>query len=110
MLIFRSYHRLNFGYGSGGDGSLRGLWAYAHGVARDFSRPGKPTDNAFAEAFNSRIRSECMNAHWFLTLADAREKLEAWCSYYNEERPHGAIGNKVPISLQNPGGTASPPP
>lgn len=51
-----------------------------------------------------------MNAHWFLTLADAREKLEAWRSYYNEERPHGAIGNKVPISLQNPGGSASPPP
>lgn len=86
------------------------LWAYAHGVTLDFSRPGKPTDNAFAEAFNSRIRSECMNAHWFMTLADAREKLEAWRSYYNEERPHGAIGNKVPISLQNPGGPASPPP
>jgi putative transposase len=86
------------------------LWAYAHGVTLDFSRPGKPTDNAFAEAFNSRIRSECMNAHWFLTLADAREKLEAWRSYYNEERPHGSIGNKVPISLQNHGGEASPPP
>lgn len=62
------------------------LWAYAHGVTLDFSRPGKPTDNAFAEPFNSRIRSGCMNAHWFLTLADAREKLEAWRSYYNEER------------------------
>jgi putative transposase len=83
------------------------LWAYAHGVTLDFSRPGKPTANAFAEAFNSRIRNECMNARWFLTLADAREELEAWRSYYNEERPQGAIGNKVPISLQNPGGTAA---
>ncbi len=45
-----------------------------------------------------------------LTLADAREKLEAWRRYYNEERPHGAIGNKVPISLQKPGGAASPSP
>ena len=74
----------------------------------DFSRPGKPTDNAFAEAFNSRVRAECMNAHWFLTLADAREKLEAWRNYYNEERLHGAIGNKPPISLQNPGGETVP--
>ena len=84
------------------------LWAYVRGVTLDFSRPGKPTDNAFAEAFNSRIRAECMNANWFLTLADAREKLEAWRRYYNEDRPHGAIGNKPPISLQTPGGAASP--
>ena len=73
----------------------------------DFSRPGKPTDNAFAEAFNSRVRAECMNAHWFLTLAEAREKLEAWRNYYNEERPHGAIGNKAPILLQNHDGAPS---
>ena len=51
-----------------------------------------------------------MNAHWFLTLADAREKMEAWRRYYNEDRPHGAIGHKLPISLHNPGGAASPPP
>ena len=50
------------------------LWAYAKGVTLDFSRPGKPTDNAFIEAFNSRVRAECLNAHWFLTLADAARK------------------------------------
>lgn len=49
------------------------LWAYANNVTLDFSRPGKPTDNAFIEAFNGRLRAECLNAHWFLTLADARE-------------------------------------
>ena len=54
------------------------LWAYAKGVTLDFSRPGKPTDNAFIEAFNGRLRAECLNAHWFLTLADARKKLEDW--------------------------------
>ena len=74
----------------------------------DFSRPGRPTDNAFIEAFNGRFRAECLNAHWFLTLADAREKLEAWRKYYNEVRPHGAIGNKVPISLQSLGDATSP--
>ena len=46
------------------------LWAYAKGVTLDFSRPGKPTDNAFIEAFNGRFRAECLNAHWFLTLAE----------------------------------------
>ena len=86
------------------------LWAYANNVTLDFSRPGKPTDNAFIEAFNGRFRAECLNAHWFLTLADAREKVEAWRRYYNEVRPHGAIGNKVPISLQGPGDAASPSP
>lgn len=84
------------------------LWAYAHDVTLDFSRPGKPTDNAFIEAFNGRLRAECLNAHWFLTLADAREKLEAWRRDYNEVRPHGAIGNMVPISLQIHGGAPSP--
>lgn len=86
------------------------LWAYQRGVVLDFSRPGKPTDNAFIEAFNGRFRAECLNQHWFLTLADAAEKLEAWRRYYNEERPHGAIGNKVPILLTKPGGVTSPSP
>jgi putative transposase len=85
------------------------LWAYQHSVVLDFSRPGKPTDNAFIEAFNGRFRSECLNAHWFLTLADAREKVEAWRRYYNEDRPHGAIGYKAPIALMNPDGTAGLP-
>jgi transposase InsO family protein len=45
------------------------LWAYANDVTLDFSRPGKPTDNGFIEAFNSKLRSECLNAHWFMDLA-----------------------------------------
>ncbi len=73
-----------------------------------FSRSGKLTDNAFIEAFNGRLRAECLNAHWFMTLADAREKLEGWRRDYNEVRPHGAIGNKVPMSLLNPAGDTSP--
>jgi len=85
------------------------LWAYTKGVTLDFSRPGKPTDNAYIEAFNGRFRAECLNAHWFLTLADAAEKLEDWRRYYNEVRPHGAIGHKVPISLINHDGATSPP-
>ncbi|WP_183759230.1 IS3 family transposase [Rhizobium sp. BK181] len=86
------------------------LWAYAKGVTLDFSRPGKPTDSAFIEAFNGRFRAECLNQHWFLTLADAREKMEDWRRDYNEVRPHGAIGNKVPITLMNLGSVTSLPP
>jgi putative transposase len=85
------------------------LWAYQRGVMLDFSRPGKPTDNAFIEAFNGRFRVECLNAHWFMNLADAREKMEDWRKYYNEERPHGAIGQKPPMTLLNRDGAASPP-
>jgi putative transposase len=85
------------------------LWAYTNGVTLDFSRPGKPTDNAFIEAFNSKFRSECLNAHWFMSLDDARSKMEDWRRYYNEERPHSGIGQNVPIQLHNSGGASSPP-
>jgi putative transposase len=85
------------------------LWAYANEVTLDFSRPGKPTDNGFIEAFNSKLRAECLNAHWFMSLADAREKLDAWRRDYNEVRPHSAIGYNVPADIHNPDGSASPP-
>ena len=85
------------------------LWAYHNNVTLDFSRPGKPTDNAFIEAFNGRLRAECLNTHWFLTLSDAREKLESWRRDYNEVRPHGAIGNKPPAALLDCIGVTSPP-
>ena len=75
----------------------------------DVSRAGKPTDNAFIEAFNGRPRAECLNAHWFLTLADAREKLDGWRRYYNEDRPHGAIGDRAPIALMIEDGVTGQP-
>ena len=71
-------------------------WAYENGVMLDFSRPGKPTDNAFIESFNGRLRDECLNAHWFLSLADARAKIEAWRRHYNESRPHTSLGWMTP--------------
>ncbi len=85
------------------------LWAYQRGVTLDFSRPGKPTDNAFIESFNGKFRAECLNAHWFMSLDDAQRKCEAWRRDYNEERPHSAIGNKVPIELVNRSGAHGPP-
>lgn len=84
------------------------LWAYQRSVTLDFSRPGKPTDNAFIEAFNGRFRAECLNSHWFMSLEDAAEKLEAWRRDYNEERPHSAIGHKVPADLMKSAHDTSP--
>lgn len=84
------------------------LWAYQRGVTLDFSRPGKPTDNGFIESFNGKFRTECLNTHWFMSLDDARAKMEDWRRDYNEIRPHSAIGNKAPISLLN--GSSVPPP
>lgn len=84
------------------------LWAYANDVTLGFSRAGKPADNGFIEAFNSKLRAECPNAHWFMSLADAREKPEDWRGHYNEDRPHGAIGCNVPIAVHCPDGVTSP--
>jgi len=71
-------------------------WAYLNGVELDFSRPGKPTDNGLIDAFNGRLRQECLNENWFLSLEDAREKVESWRQQYNKDRPHGALGNMAP--------------
>ncbi len=71
-------------------------WAYERKVELDFSRPGKPTDNAFIESFNGSFRDECLNTHWFLSMEDARSKIETWRKDYNEFRPHSALGNKTP--------------
>lgn len=74
-------------------------WAYEHRVELDFSRPGKPTDNAQVESFNGRLRQECLNAHWFMSLADAQMKIEAWRVDYNESRPHSALNWLTPAEF-----------
>ncbi len=71
-------------------------WAYMNRVELHFSRPGKPTDNAMIESFNGRLRDECLNVNWFLSLEDARIKLEAWRRDYNEFRPHSSLGGLTP--------------
>jgi len=71
-------------------------WAYEHKVEIDFSRPGKPTDNAMVESFNGRLRQECLNEHWFMSLEDAQHKIEVWRRHYNESRPHSALDWRTP--------------
>jgi putative transposase len=71
-------------------------WAYEIGVTLDFSRPGKPTDNAFIESFNGSLRDECLNTNWFMSLDDARQKLENWRQDYNHFRPHSSLADTAP--------------
>lgn len=70
-------------------------WAHQHGVRLQFSRPGKPVDNTFIEAFNGRLRDECLNQHWFLSLTDARRIIERWRVGYNTARPHSALSGRT---------------
>jgi len=76
-------------------------WAYENGVTLDFSRPGKPQDNAMAESFNGSFRDECLNVNWFLSLDDAREKIESWRREYNDWRPHSSLENMAPKDFAN---------
>ena len=71
-------------------------WAYDNQVTLDFSRPGKPTDNAFIESFNGSFRDECLNVNWFLSLADAQEKIQAFKEDYNGFRPHSSLRGLTP--------------
>lgn len=71
-------------------------WARANGVRLHFIDPGKPTQNAYVESFNGKLRDTCLNLHWFVDLDDARTTVEAWRRDYNEVRPHSALGRTPP--------------
>jgi putative transposase len=71
-------------------------WAYARGVQLRFIRPGKPIENAFVESFNGKFRDECLNEHWFASVAEARTLIEAWRVDYNTVRPHSALAGQTP--------------
>ena len=71
-------------------------WAWNHGVQLDFIRPGKPTENAFIESFNGRLRDECLNVNEFASIEDARHRIEVWRQDYNHHRPHSSLGHLTP--------------
>lgn len=75
-------------------------WSYENNVVLDYSRHGKPIDNAFIESFNGSFRDECLNTNWFLSLEDAKEKIEAWRKDYNEWRPHSSLDNLTPMQYR----------
>jgi len=71
-------------------------WAYTRGVELMFIEPGKPQQNAFIESFNGRLRDECLNEHWFVSVADARQTTAQYRWMYNEDRPHSGLDNQTP--------------
>ena len=73
-------------------------WAHAHGVTLRLIEPGKPMQNAYIESFNGRLRDECLNEHWFTSLAHARAIIETWRREYNDERPKKALGGLTPTA------------
>lgn len=75
-------------------------WAYAQGIRLHFIEPGKPNQNADVESFNGRFRDECLNEHWFLSLAQTRQIVEAWRLDYNAVRPHSSLGNVSPTAFE----------
>ena len=82
--------------GSEFTGQAMDLWAHRNNVRIDFSRPGKPTDNAFIESFNGTFRSECLSTHWFHSINEARQLIDGWRREYNESRPHRALAQRTP--------------
>jgi putative transposase len=77
-------------------GRVPDQWAFERGVKLEFIEPGKPIQNAFIESFNSRLREEYLNQHVFVSLDDARSKIEHWRIEYNQERPHSKLGHLTP--------------
>jgi len=80
-------------------GRALAAWSEERGVRLEFIQPGKPAQNAFAESFNGRLRDECLNAHWFTSLSDARRKIEDWRQDYNQQRPHSSLNYLPPAEF-----------
>ncbi len=71
-------------------------WAVERQIEVIHIQPGKPTQNGRIESFHGRLRDECLTVSWFQNLFDARRKIAAWRTEYNEERPHSSLGYKTP--------------
>lgn len=78
-------------------------WAWRRGVELAFITPGRPMENGLCESFNGRLRDECLNANEFVSLDDAKARIEAWRRDYNEHRPHSALGHLTPSEYANRG-------
>ena len=73
-------------------------WAHQRGVQLRQIQPGKPNQNAYIESFNGRLRDECLNEHWFVSLGHAKTIIETWRQEYNHERPKKALGGLTPAA------------
>jgi putative transposase len=74
-------------------------WTQLHRIEHILIEPGAPTQNAYIESFNGKFRDECLNEHWFTSLAQAREIITNWRRHYNEIRPHSSCGRIPPAQF-----------
>ena len=74
-------------------------WSEERGVRLEFIQPGKPVQNAYVESFNGRLRDECLNANWFISVKEARQKIETWRHDYNQQRPHSSLNYLPPAEF-----------
>ena len=70
-----------------------------HGIAHLLIEPGRPMQNGYIESFNGKFRDECLNEHWFTSLAQARDVISEWRRDYNEVRPHSSCGRIPPAQF-----------
>jgi putative transposase len=86
--------------GTGFTSMVMDHWAYWNQVRLDFSRPGRPGDNAVNEAFNGTVRRECLSQHYFLDLKEANRILDNWRREYNNDRPHSSLEQIPPTQFR----------
>ena len=97
IALFRGYpSAIRTDQGPEFTGKALDQWAALHHVGITLIQPGKPTQNAYIESFNGKLRDECLNDHWFISLQQARRIIEAWRTDYNELRPHSSLGQLPP--------------
>ena len=97
VATFRGYPRaIRTDQGPEFTGRALDQWAALHGIELKLIQAGKPTQNAYIESFNGKLRDECLNDHWFTSLAHARDVIESWRIDYNEERPHSSLNQMTP--------------
>ena len=74
-------------------------WLPKLGIKTLYIEPGSPWENGYNESFNGRLRDECLNIHWFLSLEDAQDKLDNWRREYNHERTHSSLNDMTPAEF-----------
>jgi len=70
--------------------------AYHYSVKLDFIRAGKPVENCYVESFDGKLREECLNENYFVSLKEAKELIENWRIEYNTYRPHSSLNDLTP--------------
>jgi putative transposase len=74
-------------------------WLRDQNIGPAYIKPGSPWQNGFVESFNGKLRDECLNREWFVTRREAKIVIEQWRQFYNNERPHSALGNRTPAAI-----------